>query len=145
MPRDKCTLYKGVLPPVEWSILFPPTLLAPTKNLKNFESFSQNKHTHTFFPPGPLLQPIETLKKNPTILRSQRNAYIRLYTLQNTCSSSFTHSLLCSPTPMHASFSILMPSMLSHPCSFYLCPLSEFVSPFVHPMLRLTTDSCSLR
>ena len=41
MPRDKCTLYKGVLPPVEWSILFPPTLLTPPKNLKELCHFHE--------------------------------------------------------------------------------------------------------
>ena len=147
MPRDKCILYKGVLPPVEWSILFPPLYSLPPRTLRSLSHFHETStHTHSFFPPGPLSQPVETLKKNPTILRSQRNTYIRPSTLFK----ALVQAVSCARTRTrrrhtHASFSVLTPSTLSHPCSFYLCPSSEFVSPFVLPILRSTTDSVSLR
>ena len=126
MPHDNCTLFQGVLPPFEWSILSLPLDLLSPRPLRVFKSFLQNKLSPSLLPPCLLLQSLGTFKKHLTSSRSQQSTYIQLNTLQNTCLSS---SCACShscPCHMCVSSCILMPSMLSHPCPFYFYSLSFF-------------------
>ena len=125
---------------------FPPLYSLSLRTSRTLSHFHETSTlSPSFFPPGPLLQPIKTLKKNPTISRSQRSAYIRLDTLQNACPDSFTCMLSHLPTPHTRVFWCSHAIYAKSSLSFLSLPLVQIRFPLCLPILRSTTDSVSLR